>query len=122
MPKKIGAGGEPQEFNEESGRYGDSTAYNSQENIAKALSKSICDKAIKNISGKYLTKQELAIFSEKIANNRHGDYVKKIFNGDKVLAVKNKAVFCNGTFEEPIITRIIEFDNNLELTIFMEII
>ena len=69
-----------------------------------------------------LTKQEFAIWCNKLSANLYGEHVKILPDGHKVIPVSNKVVFSKGTFEEPIIDRVMEFDSQLELSIFMEIL
>ena len=71
-----------------------------------------------NNSGKVLTNQELAIWSKKLAELKTGNYAKMLSDGTKVIKVNKKIIFSKGTFENPVINRIVVFDDELEMSLF----
>ena len=87
------------------------------------LGEKIVDKDKKGdiVKGVKLTKQELAIWYEKIGEIKRGYYFKKTSMGEYLIPVKNKVVFTSGTYENPIDKRIVTFSSALEAEIFVEV-
>ncbi len=129
MPEKIGAGNEPQKYDESNGRYeGDGGAIRKAvDNYKPSDLKAEVDKYSEDddfiqSSNKKLSSKEYAIWSSMLASELHGDHIKNLPDGHKVIRLNNKVIFSSGDFEKPKIDKVIAFGDELELTIFMELL
>ena len=88
------------------------------------LGEKIVDKDKKGdiVNGVKLTKQELAIWYEKIGEIKRGYWCPKLINGHYLIPVKNKVIFTSGTYEEPEIGKLLRFSNEYEVIIFLKLL
>lgn len=64
-------------------------------------------------SGKIsLSKQEWAQYYKIIGDEQHGDFVYHIGKIGRAVRLGNKMIFDNGSFENPKVTKIVEFPSN----------
>lgn len=112
VDKKTGAGGKPQDFDTEDGQYvkDSGKGYNSQSDI----------QPLKRPYKADLTKQELAMFYERIGKiKKEGHYVPKTAKGDMLIQIQakdsNVLVIASGTYLNPKIKYAIRFEHNDEM-------
>nr|DAI57308.1 MAG TPA: hypothetical protein [Caudoviricetes sp.] len=59
-----------------------------------------------------LSKQEWAQYYKIIGDEQHGDFVYHIGKIGRAVRLGNKMIFDNGSFENPKVTKIVEFPSN----------
>ena len=102
MAKKKGAGDKPQTFDESNGRY---TKESKRAEAERIYDTTISTQKAKNT----LTKQEFAIWYQKIGEIKRGFNVARNKNGEMLIPIGNKIVITSGTYENPIARRVFLF-------------
>lgn len=62
-----------------------------------------------------LSKQEFAQYFKILGDEQHGDFVYRTKSGQRVVRLENKIVIDNGSFENPRVRKVYEFDSNDEM-------
>ena len=114
MATKRGAGGEPQYYDEKSGKYGsgDESALDPK---TDKLARKWESRTIRDTDGvphDSLTKAEWAEYYKKLGEIKAGTLkARKTKSGERCLLINNKIIASTGTFDSPVVTKVTTFES-----------
>ena len=113
MAQKKGAGGKPQTYDENTGRYGSSIA-------TPAESKRLKELGIETAAG--LSKRDWARIYHRLGEIEGSGYIEKGESGEMLVSLHKmdeednpKLVVLGGTYEKPIVKSVMEFQSEEEM-------
>lgn len=129
MPTKKGAGGEPQEYDKSTGRFGSSEStidrLDKDGKLDRVARKWESRAQIENgsVPRDTLTDAEWAEYYKKLGEVKAGTLkVRRTKNGDRLLVVGNKVLIDNGKFVNPKVKSVQEFGDSELLSDYLNMI